>query len=141
MKCKEAKLAFSKYLDRRLGDAEGRRLEAHIHICERCGESFRIMEASSRALRSLDPTPAPPYLAERAFRVAVSPRRVTRFSEQFAFVARRAAIAAALAAMGLWIGGGLTNGLREMEPRMTMVEADPMEMAIYMWTPGAIFDD
>ncbi len=141
MKCKEAKVAFSQHLDGRLGNIELERLDDHVHSCASCEEDFRIMEVSSRALRSLEPTPAPPYLAERAFRVALSSKRAARFSGQFVFVARRTAIAAALAAMGLWIGGGLTTGLRETEPRMTPVEADPVEVAIYIWTPGGILDD
>lgn len=129
MSCRTMRDRLGASLDGRLGADERAELEAHLATCPRCRTALASWEAAARALRASGPTPVPPGLAERAWRAAVAPRETTEPGFEFAFVARRALVAGAVAAVAIWIAA-LASGA----PTPAPAAQDPLEVAVLLWT-------
>ncbi len=130
MSCRDARALLSARLDGRLGDGEAGALDAHLAGCAGCRLELARWEAAAHALRASGPTPVPPFLAERAFLAATRAKRVE--GAPFLPVARRVALAGAVAAAVVWAAAFATGAASRRAPADSA--QDPIEVAVLLWT-------
>lgn len=75
MKCAEARVLFSPYLDGILNGHQMQDLGEHLKHCKQCGGEYRLLGQTQQALASLGRKKAPPEL-ELKLRVALSQARM-----------------------------------------------------------------
>lgn len=135
MNCRRFLLLASRELDGRLSSAERRGLDEHLAVCPACRAQRELWLSASAALRARGAAAVPPDLATRAWRTAVASARSVSLLDGFVSLAARLAIAAAVAAAGVW-GGVIVRGDLEA----AWIPADPVEIEVALWAPEAVGD-